>query len=139
MIKRLIQEDANSRILVISRLSRLISNIQSAVEEERENSESLTFTTYDELLHLLARCVEPDDESECRSFLRFDRIQFECDEGVSFSRDFIGKGRDKKGQFLSLNDKERKQMDKGCIEPLTLFQGKQSVTSLGIERSCANL
>lgn len=130
MIKRLIQEDANSRILVISRLPRLISNIQSAVEEERENSESLTFTTYDELLHLLARCVEPDDESECRSFLRFDRIQFECDEGVSFSRDFIGKGRHKKaGQFLSLNDKERKQMDKGCIEPLTLFQGKQSVTS----------
>ena len=63
------------------------------------------------------------------------------DEGVSFSRDFIGKGRNKKaaGQFLSLNDKERKQMDKGCIEPLTLFQGKQSVTSLGIERSCANL
>lgn len=80
-----------------------------AVEEERnDNGESMTFTTYDDLLKLLAQCVVPDDENDQRSFLSPKQVRFESpDEDTSlsseedrrttsFSIDFIGKQVDEK-------------------------------------------
>lgn len=136
-----------------------------AVEEERDdNGESMTFTTYDDLLKLLAQCVMPDDENDQRSFLSPKQIRFETPEEVSeedrrmasFSIDFIGKQivekekkkkkestkskrsaekeKKKKAQF-SLNDKDRKQMNQVYIEPLTLWQ---AIITIKSNARCAN-
>lgn len=114
MIRKVACEDPSRRVLIVTRLPRLMNIIKTAVEEKRENSvDNLTFTTYDELLQLLVRRVVPDDDTKYESFVQFDRIRFDCDESsVSFSRAFVAE---------YLNSKELKQMKSQGIEPITLW------------------
>ena len=157
MIKKLQQEAPGNRILVLSRLPRLIKTIKVAVEEEREdNGENMTFTTYDEHLKLLAQCVMPDDENDKRFFhgpnqVKFESSEEDTDKRPSFSIDFIGKQivekekektkkestkskrrakkeREKASEF-SLTEKDQKQMNTEKIEPLTAWQAIISIKS----------
>lgn len=114
MIRKVASEDPSRRVLVVSRLPRLVNIIKTAVEEKRDSDvDNLSFTTYDDLVQLLVRRVVPDDDSQYESFVQFDRIRFDCDDSnVSFSQEFIGK---------FLNSKEQRQMKSHEIEPLTLW------------------
>lgn len=155
MIKKLSNEDSDTRILVLSRLPRLIKTIKVAVEEERDdNGENITFTTYDDQLQLMARRVMPDDENDQRSFLSPHQVKFESseeDKRPSFSIDFIGKQivekkestkskrsaekEKKKASEFSLTEKDRKQMNHASIEPLTSWQ---AIISIKSNAQCAN-
>ena len=114
MIRKVASEEPSRHVLVVTRLPRLVNVIKTAVEEKRDDGvENLSFTTYDDLVQLLARRVVPDDDSHYESFVQFDRIRFDCDDSnISFSREFIN-------DFL--NSKERKEMKSHEIEPLTLW------------------
>ena len=114
MIKKVSQEDQSRKVLVVSRLPRLINIIKTAVEERRDDGvHNQSFTTYEELLQLLARRVVPDLDSDYKSFVQFDRIRFDCDESnISFFRQFISE---------YLNTKEKKDMSTNSIEALTLW------------------
>lgn len=114
MIRKVAREEPSRHVLVVTRLPRLVDVIKTAVEEERSGSvEMLSFTTYDDLLQLLARRVVPDDNFHCESFVHFNRIRFDCDDSnISFSRQFVC-------EFL--NNKERKEMESHEIEPSTLW------------------
>ena len=114
MIRKVSSEEPSRRILIVSRLPRLVNIIKTAVEDKRDDSvDNMSFTTYDDLVQLLARRVVPDEDSQYKSFVQFHRIRFDCDESnISFSREFVT-------DFL--NSKERKQMTSHQIEPLTLW------------------
>ena len=134
LIKKVAQEDPSMRILVVSRLPRLVSIIKTSTEEKREGDvENVHFTTYDELMQLMARRVIPDNEvsaasnimkilyqtdllpkSDARSFGRFDQIRFDCDEGsgVPFLRAFFES---------HLSSHERDILQRSSIQPLTLW------------------
>jgi len=161
MIRKLQQEAPGNRILVLSRLPRLIKTIKVAVEEERDdNGENMTFTTYDEHLQFMARRLIPDDENDKRSFLGHHQVKFESseedtDKRPSFSIDFIGKQivekekkkkestkskrnaekEKKKASEFSLTEKDRKQMNSEKIEPLTAWQ---AIISIKSNAQCAN-
>ena len=84
--------------------------------------ENLTFTTYDQLLQLLASRVVPDDDSLFQSFITFNRIRFDCDSeasGISFSTDFAER----------CSKLERKKMSDNSIEPLTLWHAMVTIKS----------
>ncbi|KAL7538711.1 hypothetical protein ACHAXR_008739 [Thalassiosira sp. AJA248-18] len=114
MIKKVSQEDASRKVLVVSRLPRLVNIIKTAVEERRgDGADNQSFTTYEDLLQLLARRVVPVEDSQYKAFVQFDRVRFDCDgSNVSFSRHFIDG---------YLNTKEKKQMATNLIESLTLW------------------
>jgi hypothetical protein len=114
LIRKCSSEEPSKHVLVVTRLPRLVNVIKTAVEEKTNNgADNLSFTTYDDLVQLLARRVVPDDDTQYESFVQFDRIRFNCDDSnISFSREFIG-------DFL--NSKERRQMKSHEIEPLTLW------------------
>ncbi len=114
MIRKVAREEPSRRVLVVTRLPRLIDVIKTAVEEERSGSvENLSCMTYDDLLQLLARRVVPDNNFHCESFVHFNRIRFDCDDSnISFLRQFVC-------EFL--NNKERKEMESHEIEPSTLW------------------
>jgi hypothetical protein len=61
--KKIVSVASEQKILVVSRLSRLISVIKSVVEHEGDSS-NVTFSTYDDLLSLLARSMTPQSESD---------------------------------------------------------------------------
>ena len=71
MIRKVSQEHPSRRILVVSRLQRLVKIIKTAVEEKRSDKgiDNVTFFTYDELLQQLARAVIPDEESQQQTFI----------------------------------------------------------------------
>ena len=114
IIKKVAQEDPSRKVLVVSRLSRLVNIIKTAVEERRDDGvDNQSFTTYDDLLQLLSRRVVPDKDYEYKSFVQFDRVRFDCDDSnVSFSRQFVAD---------HLNTNERRDMSKNLIEELTLW------------------
>jgi len=114
IIKKVAQEDPSRKVLVVSRLSRLVNIIKTAVEERRDDGvDNQSFTTYDDLLQLLSRRVVPDKDYEYKSFVQFDRVRFDCDDSnVSFSRQFVAG---------HLNTNERREMSKNLIEELTLW------------------
>lgn len=114
MIRKVASEEPSRHVLVVTRLPRLVNVIKTAVEEKKNDGvDNLSFTTYDDLVQLLARRVVPDDDTKYESFVQFDRIRFNCDDSnISFSREFID-------DFL--NSKERRQMKSHGIEPLTLW------------------
>ena len=123
MIKKVSKEESHRRILVISRLPRLVNHISTAVQQTRDDSvENVSFSTYDDLMQLLARRVVPDDDSDYMSFVRFDQVRYDCDSdsGISFCREFI---------ITHLSDKERKQMATNMIEPLTLWNAIITIKS----------
>jgi len=115
LIRKVAHEDPSRKVLVVSRLPRLIKVIESAVKERRGGIENQnqSFTTYDELLQLLAKHVAPDKDYEQKSFNQGVQVRFDCDDSnVSFSRQFVAD---------HLNKKERKDMLINLIEPLTLW------------------
>jgi len=115
LIKKVAQEDPSMRILVVSRLPRLVSIIKTSTEEKREGDvENVHFSTYDELMQLMARRVIPDHKADARSFGRFDQVRFDCDEGsgVSFLRVFFES---------HLSSHERDLLQRSSIQPLTLW------------------
>lgn len=127
MIRKVAREESTRHVLVVTRLPRLVDVIKTAVEEERSGSvENLSFTTYDDLLQLLARRVVPDDTSLCESFVQFNRVRFDCDESnISFSRQFVD---------TFLNSKERREMRSYEIESSTLWH---AIIVIKSNSSCA--
>ena len=122
LIKKIAKEEPSKKILIVSRLSRLVNVIKSAIENARDAGlENLTFMTYDELLKQLSRRVVPS-ESEFKSFITFDRIRFDCEDnaGVSFLTEFVEK---------YLSKLERKKMDDNSIQPLTLWHAIVTIKS----------
>ena len=72
LIKKVAQEDPSMRILVVSRLPRLVSIIKTSTEEKREGDvENVYFSTFDELMQLMARRVIPDNEVRTASNMRY--------------------------------------------------------------------
>ena len=116
MIRKVSQEHPSRRILVVSRLQRLVKIIKTAVEEKRSDKDigNVTFFTYDELLQQLARAVIPDEESQQQSFINFDRVYYNCgnEGGKSFYKLFVSE---------ELSSNEREQMTAATIEPLVLW------------------
>ena len=117
MIKKVSKEDPSLRILVVSRLPRLVNIVKAAVESSEERSgdgaANVSFTTYNELFQVLARRVVPDEDQDYKSFVRFDHVRYDCDEdsGVSFLEKFVN----------LLGERTKKQMAVADIEPLTLW------------------
>ena len=121
MIKKVCSEDASRRILVLSRLPRLVSIMKAKVEAER-NVLNVTFLTYDDLMVLLARRVAPEDDDEYKNFSTFNRVRFDCgvEGGISFVNDFIDG---------YLNNNERTRLANHHVEPLTLWAGIITIKS----------
>ena len=67
MTKKIVSVASERKVLVVSRLNRLISVIKGAMEHERDSS-NITFSTYDDFLSLLARSVTPESESDEQIF-----------------------------------------------------------------------
>lgn len=123
LIKKVSREEPSKKILIISRLSRLVNVIKSAVENSRDAGlENLTFMTYDELLKQLSRRVVPSSESDSKLFITFDRIRFDCEDnaGVSFLAKFVD---------VYLSKLERKKMNDNSIQPLTLWHAIITIKS----------
>jgi len=113
LIKKIAKEEPSKKILVVSRLSRLVNKIKGDVEKARDD-DNLTFKTYDDFMQLLVGSVVPASESESNSFIIFDRIRFDCEDGsgVSFKTKFVD------GHLSNL---ERKKMTDNSIQPLVLW------------------
>ncbi|KAL7533695.1 LOW QUALITY PROTEIN: hypothetical protein ACHAWF_004591 [Thalassiosira exigua] len=127
LIKKVSGEEPSRHVLVVSRLPRLVNIIKAAVKDKRNGGvDNLTFTTYDDLIQMLVRRVVPNKESQYESFVRFDRIRFDCAErNISFHRQFVNG---------HLNSKEKKEMSKNMIDPLTLWY---AVTVIKSHAKCA--
>lgn len=111
LIKKVAAERPDKKILVVTRLSRLIKMIKTKVEETRkEGLENVIYYQYDELMQLLSRQITPQD-GDYRSFGQFEQVKFDSGS-LSFE-----------GNFMQdcLNDRERKNMKKLSIEPLSLW------------------
>lgn len=131
MIKRVAQEDPSRKVVMISRLSRLVNIVKTAVKEKRDDgADSVSFTTYEDLMQLLARRVVPDDDSEYKSFVRFDKVRYDCDSesGTSFYKEFIngvhneGKEKnEKKEKKYYLSKIALEKMSNSSLEPLTVW------------------
>ena len=121
MIKRVCFEDPSRKLLVLSRLPRLVAIMKAKVSGERDIS-TVSFLTYDDLLALLARRTAPTNEGDCRSFSTFNHVRFDCgvEGGISFLSDFVGG---------YLNDNERDRMAKYEIASLTLWAGIITIKS----------
>lgn len=114
LIKKIAKEEPSKKILVVSRLSRLVNKIKGDVVKARDG-DNLTFKTYDDFMQLLVGSVIPASESESNSFIIFDRIRFDCDNngsGVSFQTKFVDE---------HLSKLERKKMTDNSIQPLVLW------------------
>mmetsp|Transcript_14131 Transcript_14131/g.25605 ORF Transcript_14131/g.25605 Transcript_14131/m.25605 type:complete len:611 (+) Transcript_14131:567-2399(+) len=116
---------SEQKILVVSRLSHLISVIKGAVEHERDSS-NVTFSTYDDLLLLLGRSVTPQSESDKQNFPLFSQVQYlstihpGANSSVNFLDGFVG-------GFLTR--RERKVMDENLVEPMTLWTAFRTIKS----------
>jgi len=120
LIKKIAKEEPSKKILVVSRLSRLVNKIKGDVEKAR-GDDNLTFKTYDDFMQLLVGSVTPASESESDSFIIFDRIRFDCDgSGVSFKTEFVD------GHLSKL---ERKKMTDNSIQPLVLWNAICTIKS----------
>ena len=121
LIKKIAKEEPSKKILVVSRLSRLINKIKGDVQKARAG-DNLTFATYDDFMQLLVGSVIPTNESESNSFITFDRIRFDCDggSGVSFQTEFVD------GHLSML---ERKKMTDNSIQPLVLWNAICTIKS----------
>jgi len=111
LTKKVVREDEEQRVLVLSRLPRLLSTIKNAVEKER-SAHHVTFSTYDDLMGELARKVKAP-EGRKLYFSVFSQVQF-------FLQGFI------QG---NLTDKDRKQMKQHSLEPLTLYTAFRVIKS----------
>lgn len=117
LIKKVVSEDPDKRILVVSRLSRLISFVKSAVDAERDST-NVAFFTYEDLLNHVSRRVEPGDESARRTFSAFNQVHFGETTGtgasssINFETDFVE-------NFLE--EGERNAMKTNLLEPITLW------------------
>lgn len=124
MIKKVISEPSEKKILVVSRLPRLVSEMRRAVSAERE-VQNVTFSTYNDLLALLAREVKPTDEAEYRRFSALTQIHFGDTTGTGLSStmsfdDFIQN---------CLEENERKAMRTNSVEPITLWTAFRDIKS----------
>jgi hypothetical protein len=125
MIKKVISEPFEKRILVVGRLPRLVSEIRRAVSAERDAA-NITSATYNDILSLLARAVKPADEAEHCYFSALTQIHFGETTGtglsssVSFVEGFIQN---------CLEEKERKAMRANRIEPITLWTAFRDIKS----------
>ena len=140
MIKKVAQEDPSSNILVLSRLTRLVNIIKTAVDEKRDDGgENISFSTYEEHLQQLARRVVPDEDSDYKSFVHFSKVHYDCDSesGTSFYKEFINgehnERNEKKGKKYC-SDRERKKMKDASIEALTLWY---AIITIKSHASCA--
>lgn len=125
MTKKIVSVTNERKILVVSRLPRLVAVIKRAVEHERDDVSNVTFMTYDDLLALLARSVTPSTESEELSFSTFCQVHFGrteagADSSISFLDGFVG-------EFLG--PKERKVMKAGLVQPMTLWTAFRTIKS----------
>jgi hypothetical protein len=125
MIKKVISMDVERKILVLSRLTRLVSEIKRAVEAERDGS-NVCFSTYDDLLALLAKSVTPTEESEHHVFSAFFQVQFGStkETGAASSTSFLD---DFVHGYLGM--KEHTVMKNNVFEPMTLWTAFRTIKS----------
>jgi hypothetical protein len=125
MIKKVISEPLEKRILVVARLPRLVSEIRRAVSAERDVS-NVTFSTYNDLLALLAREATPYNGADRFYFSTLTQIHFGETTGtglsssVSFVEGFVQK---------CLEENERTAMRANHIEPITLWTAIRDIKS----------
>ena len=131
LIQKCISEDPDKLILVVSRLSRLISFVKSAVGNEKRDTSNISFFTYEDLLNHLSRRVNPMEESAVRTFAAFNQVHFGEMTGtgaassISFEQDFVN-------GFLE--EGERNATKKHLVEPITLW-GAFRVIKLNVKCS----
>jgi len=120
LIKKLIDEDVTKKVVVISRLPRLISFIKSAVADERD-CRNVEFFTYDEMLTAMTRIVKTENAVAVHVFPSFLQVSFaESSNGVSFERDFVGS---------ILQASEWQRMADSSIQPLLLWEAFRVIKS----------
>jgi len=117
MVEKITHTDIENKLLVVSRLPRLVSAIRTRVEESRDPS-NVTCITYNDLMSHLLRCIVVDDENDQINFSTFSQVHF-CETtstggsgSNSFERDFF---------YTFLDDGERKEMKALNLEPIRLW------------------
>ena len=136
MTKKIISISSTQRILVVTRLPRLLSAIKSMVQEGR-NIENVTFKVYDDLLSELARST-PTPEAKSRQFRPFSQVLYGDmrstggEDGLTRTRE---DGHGTKREFLQdfvldyLSEQDRKKMKALRLEPLTLYAAFRTIKS----------
>lgn len=131
LIQKCISEDPDKRILVVSRLSRLISFVKSAVGNEKRDTSNISFLTYEDLLNHLSRRVNPMEESAVWTFAAFHQVHLGemtrtgAASSISFEQDSVN-------GFLE--EGKRNAMKKHLVEPITLW-GAFRVIKLNVKCS----
>jgi hypothetical protein len=131
LIQKCISEDPDKRILVVSRLSRLISFVKSAVGNEKRDTSNISLFTYEDLLNHLSRRVNPMEESAVWTFAAFHQVHLGEMTGtgaassISFEQDSVN-------GFLE--EGKRNAMKKHLVEPITLW-GAFRVIKLNVKCS----
>ncbi|KAL3916623.1 MAG: hypothetical protein SGILL_005094 [Bacillariaceae sp.] len=131
LIHKLTDEDVSKKILVLSRLPRLVSFVKGKVEAER-NTANATFTTYDDLLTSLVRMVQPSNPNAKRNFSTFTQVSFSETTGtgdsssINFEQAFVNK-------FLQSGEQSR--MKKSSLKAGTLWEAFRVIKSSG---QCSN-
>lgn len=117
-MRKIISEDETKKLLFVSRLSRLVSAVKTRVETDRDGK-NVTFTTYDDLMTQLVRCL-----SRTQNTTNIDeRTQFSIFSQVTFSGTADSISPSFEIEFYSnyLNDGERMTLKKNQIESMTLW------------------
>jgi len=110
--KMIMMLDAHEKVLVVSRLPRLVSAIKARIKDECTNFRNITFSTYENIFHTLAKEATPPT-GEQQSFPMFSKVTYN-----SF-QDFI--------DFLT--DGERKKMRNLFIVSETLWTHIRTIMS----------
>lgn len=125
MTKKILSVPVERKVLVVTRLPRLVSVIKGAVEQERD-ARNVTFLTYEDLLSLLSKSVEPTNPPDRRAFSFFTKVQYgsRTESGIASSISFLD---DFVGAFLGA--KERRQMSELQLGPMTLWTAFRTIKS----------
>ncbi len=125
MVEKISRIEPDNKLLVISRLPRLVSAIKTRVEESRDIT-NVTFITYNDLMAQLLRCTVVDDGLSRMKFSAFSQVHF-CETTStgtacrnSFERDFF---------HAFLDEGERKAMKKLELEAINLWSSFRTIKS----------
>jgi hypothetical protein len=96
--KMVMSLDTNEKVLVVSRLPRLVSAIKARVKDECNNSRNITFSTYENIFNTLAKAATAPSGEELR-FPIFSKVTFNSFQDFI---DFLTEGEKKGMKNLSI-------------------------------------
>jgi hypothetical protein len=99
--KMVMSLDTNEKVLVVSRLPRLVSAIKARVKYECNNSRNITFSTYENIFNTLAKAATASSGEELR-FPIFSKVTFNSFQDFI---DFLTEGEKKRMKNLSIISK----------------------------------